>query len=349
MNAPADLRLRVTPLDHDGEVRWEAFVAACPEATFFHRVGWKRVIERSFGHDCHYLVAESGGAVRGILPLVHVKSRLFGNALISNAFCVYGGPVATDETTRGALVRRAEGLADDLGVDYLEFRNRAPSQPDWASNSTLYAGFRKSLDPDPDKNLLAVRRKQRAMVRKGIKLGLAAEIDPDTDRFFSLYAASVRNLGTPVFAKAYFRNLKAEFGDDCEILTVLNGARPVSGVMSFHFRDEVHPYYGGGTAESRAVAGNDFMYWEVMRRAVERGHRTFDFGRSKQGTGAFDFKRHWGFEPEPLHYEYKLLKTDEIPSVNPLNPKYRMFIAAWKRLPLPVANAIGPRLARNFG
>ena len=349
MNAPADMGLRVTPLDLDGEARWEAFVAACPEATFFHRVGWKRVIERSFRHACHYLVAEAGGAICGILPLVHVKSRLFGNALISNAFCVYGGPVATDGTARDLLVRHAENLAASLGVDYLEFRSRVPSQPGWACESRLYARFRKPLDPDPDKNLMAFSKYRRKTIRKGIKLGLRSETDHNMDRFYNLYATSVRNLGTPVFSKSYFQSIKAEFGGDCEILIVLKNDRPVSGITSFYFRDEVHTYYAGATSEARTTNANDFAYWEVMRRAAEFGCHTFDMGRSKRGTGAFEFKSHWGIEPEPLHYEYKLLKTDEIPAVNPLNPKYRAFIALWKRLPLPVANAIGPRIARSFG
>src|SRR5678816_1816080 len=110
--------------------------------------------------------------------------------------------------------------------------------------------------------------------------------------------------------------------------------------MSFYFRDEVLPYYGGGTAASRSVAGNDFLYWDLMRRAAERGVRVFDFGRSKRETGSFHFKRHWGFEPEPLFYEVRLIRSTSVPDVNPLNPKYRLFIEAWKRLPLAVSNVV---------
>jgi FemAB-related protein (PEP-CTERM system-associated) len=159
----------------------------------------------------------------------------------------------------------------------------------------------------------------------------------------------VRNLGTPVFPKAYFRNLKAEFGEDCDVVTILSGGKAVASVMNFYFRDEVLPYYGGGTDEARPVAANDFMYWEVMRRAAERGCRLFDFGRSKVDTGSYAFKKHWGFEPEPLHYEYYLRGKAAIPDVNPLNPKYRLFIQAWQRLPLPVSKLVGPLVVRNLG
>jgi FemAB-related protein (PEP-CTERM system-associated) len=342
--------LRVREIDPEAERRWDDFVAACPEATFFHRIGWKRVIEGSLGHETHYLYAEdASGSIVGVLPLVFIRSLLFGRSLTSTAFCVYGGPAAVSASAREALTRRAIELGERLGVGHIEFRSRQPTQSDWQRKSSLYATFRKRIDPDPEKNLLAIPRKQRAMVRKGMKLGLSSEIDGNVDRLHALYAESVRNLGTPVFPKRYFSALQREFGSDCEVLTVVHQGRPVSSVMSFFFRDEVLPYYGGGTAEAREVAANDFMYWEVMRRAALRGCGIFDFGRSKFGTGSFDFKKYWGFVPEPLHYEYRLVRGKTLPDLNPLNPKFRMFIAAWKRLPLPLANMLGPLLARNLG
>jgi FemAB-related protein (PEP-CTERM system-associated) len=340
--------LEIRHLDNARRGEWDAFVDGCLEATFFHRSGWKDVIERSFGHRCYFLFAESQGIIRGILPLVHINSRLFGRSLVSSGFSVYGGPVALDAHTRHALDSEALRLAEQLNVDCLEYRLRAPAHTDWACKSELYVTFRKDLDPDPEKNLLAIPRKQRAMVRKGIKLGLEGEIDQTTDRFFALYAESVRNLGTPVFSRKFFRTLKDVFGPDCEILTVVHDGQAVAGVMSFLFRDEVLPYYGGGGIAARAVAGNDFMYWDVMRRACERGARVFDFGRSKRGTGSFSFKKHWGFEAVPLHYEYKLVRGREIPEINPTNPKYQALISMWRRLPLPVANFLGPFISRDL-
>ena len=342
--------IRVLELDRGAADRWDAFVASCPEATFFHRAGWRRVIEESLGHRTHFLYAEdAAGSIVGVLPLVFIRSALFGRSLSSTAFCVYGGPAVTAAGAADVLTARALEIGDRLGAGHLEYRSRRPTQSGWECKSTLYATFRKRIDADPEKNLLAIPRKQRAMVRKGMKLGLSSEIDAAVDRLHAVYAESVRNLGTPVFPKRYFAALKREFGDDCEILTVLHEGRPVSSVMSFFFRDEVLPYYGGGTAAARELAANDFMYWEVMRRAAARGCELYDFGRSKYGTGSFDFKKYWGFVPEPLHYEYRLLESKELPDINPLNPKFRLFIAAWKRLPLPVANFVGPFLARDLG
>jgi FemAB-related protein (PEP-CTERM system-associated) len=188
------------------------------------------------------------------------------------------------------------------------------------------------------------------MVRKGIKNGLLGELDAGTDRFFALYADNVHRHGTPPLPKRYFDALRRTFGRDAEVLTIVDAAgRAVSSVFSFYFRDEVLPYYAGDCVAARDLAANDFKYWDLMRRACERGVRVFDFGRSKQGTGPFDFKRNWGFQPAPLAYEYCLYRRTDIPQNNPLNPKYRAFIALWRHLPIPVANAIGPHLVKSLG
>lgn len=328
---------------------WDRYVEKTPAATFFHQSEWQEVIARAFGHKTYYLYAENMGRITGILPLVHIKSPLFGNALISNAFCVYGGIVADDQQTFAALDQEACRLAKQLGVDHLEFRNREHKTPDRPYKKGLYVTFRKELDPDVEKNMLAIPRKQRAVVRKGIKAGLVSVLDDGTERLFQAYSESVRNLGTPVFPKKYFKILKEVFKDQCEVLSVEHDGKLIASVMNFYFRDEILPYYGGGTAEARSVYGNDFMYWEVMRRAVEKGIRVYDYGRSKVGTGSYRFKKHWGFEETPLFYEFELINADAMPDINPLNPKYQFFIAAWKKLPLVVSQAIGPFLAKDLG
>lgn len=340
--------MQIRRLTTEDMARWDAFVEGVPDATFFHRAGWKHVIERTFGHRTYFLYAESHGVIRGVLPLVHVRSLVFGSSLISTPFCVYGGSICTTPQACAALDVEACGLAESLGVDQLELRYRQPRHEDWPSKD-LYCTFRKEIEGDAEHNLRAIPRKQRAMVRKGIQAGLVSRADLGVDAVFDVYAESVRNLGTPVFPRRYFHALKDVFGEDCEALAVLNGDEVVAGVLSFYFRDEVLPYYGGGKAAARQLKANDFMYWEVMRRAGERGVTQFDFGRSKRGTGAFDFKRNWGFEPQVMSYEYRLVRAKAPPDVNPLNPKYRAFIEVWKRLPLPVSRLIGPLIARDLG
>ena len=125
--------------------------------------------------------------------------------------------------------------------------------------------------------------------------------------------------------------------------------RALSSVLSFYFRGEVLPYYAGDFEPARELAANDFKYWELMRRACARGLKVFDYGRSKLGTGSYAFKKNWGFEPTPLHYEYCLYKRDDVPQNNPSNARYKLLIATWRRLPLAVANWLGPFVVRNLG
>lgn len=340
--------LTMRPLAAQERTRWNAFVRAHPEGTFFHLAEWASVLERAFGHRSHYLYAERDGELVGVLPLAEVKSFLFGHALVSTPFCVYGGVLAADEGARLALERAACELGERLGVDYVEMRNRNLRRDGWLTKD-LYVTFRRQIAPDSAQNLLAIPRKQRAMVRKGLQHGLRAETDRDTARMYAIYSESLRNLGTPVFARRYPAILRETFGDACEVLTVLSGDSAVASVLSFYFRDEVLPYYGGSIPAARTVAGNDFMYWQVMERARERGVRLFDFGRSKQGTGSYDFKVHWGFTPEPLCYQYFLVRAKAMPDLSPSNARYERLIRAWRRLPLPLTCVLGPPLARHLG
>jgi FemAB-related protein (PEP-CTERM system-associated) len=339
----------IRELDPPREGAWDRYVAEMPEGTFFHLAGWRHVIERAFRHRAHYLLAERDGSITGVLPLVHVKSRLFGNGLVSVPFCVYGGPIASDAASLKGLIDHCVDLMERLDTDLIEFRSLRPTAGEWATRSSLYATFRRPLTGDEAANLKAIPRKQRAVIRKGIANGLKSRVDQDSDRFHRLYAESVRNLGTPVFSRRYLRVLVECFRDCCDILTVEDDGAAISAVLSFYFRDEVLPYYYGGNQRARLRAANDFMYWELMRRAAARGIRMFDFGRSKFGTGSFDFKKNWGFTPEPLHYQYRVRPGHAVPDHNPLNPKYRLLIAAWKKLPLAVANLLGPPIVRGIG
>jgi FemAB-related protein (PEP-CTERM system-associated) len=344
------MNLIVRPACEADAAAWDAFVLTLPEATFFHRFGWKRVTEQAFGHRTYFLLTERAGRIEGVLPLAEIKSRLFGHSLISLPFCVYGGIAAASPEARALLDAYAQKLAVELGVGHLEYRDRdAPHDVSWPGTD-LYVTFRKELDPDVEKNMLAIPRKQRAMVRKGIKNALSTELENGVDGFFSVFADNVHRHGTPALPKRFFALLRQEFGDDCEVMLVRSpDGNLVSSVLSFYFRDEILPYYAGDALAARALAANDYKYWELMRRACERGIRIFDYGRSKVGTGPYDFKRNWGFEPQPLAYRYKLVKADRVPENNPNNPKYKLFIKAWQHLPLPVANFIGPHIVKYLG
>ena len=248
---------QLNPSDKEGAVRWDAFVYACPEATFFHRAAWQGIIREVFRHPTWYLYAEENGEIVGVLPLAQINSLLFGNSLTSLPFAVYGGVVASYPDAVAMLEQEAQKLAQALKVDHLEFRNLTPRHAEWPTQD-LYVTFRKEILPDVEANMLAIPRKQRAMVRKGMKNGLISTIDPNCDRFFVLFADNVHRHGTPALPKRYFDSLLEVFGSDCEILTVTGpDGKVLSSVLSFYFRDEVLPYYAGDDEAARDLAANE--------------------------------------------------------------------------------------------
>jgi FemAB-related protein (PEP-CTERM system-associated) len=349
------MTLRIEPLSPANQVAWDEFVANQPQATFFHQAAMPGLIARCFRHRDHSVLATQDGCVVGVLPLVELRTRLFGHALMSLPFCVYGGALAADEAAGAALLAHAVRRQEQAGAASLELRTLGGSVDGWAggegwqARANLYATFRRAITGDDDANLKSVPRKQRAVIRKGLERRLDVTVGQDAATLHRIYAESVRNLGSPVFPRSWFEGLLATFPGAADVTIVGNEGKAVAAVLNFHWRDQVLPYYGGGLPEARACQAYDVMYWEVMRRAAARGARLFDFGRSKEGTGAYAFKKNWGFEPTPLTYHFHLRPGQSIPEHNPLNPKYRLMIAAWRRLPLPVANRLGPILVRGVG
>lgn len=328
---------------------WDAFVREHPQGTFFHLSGWAKVNEQALRHKTHYLLHRRNGEISGVLPLTEIRSRLFGHMLLSNAFCVAGGPIASSDDVRRELLDAAVKLATTLNVEYVELKDSAVDAPGWHARADLYAGFERRIDADEAACLTQIPRKQRAVVRKSLEMGLTHTIDETSQRVYDLYARTVRDHGTPVFPRGLFDSLASTFGRDCEVLTVCKDGEPISSVMSFYFRDRVLPYYTGSLSKARDLGSNDFMYWRLMRRAVERGASVFDFGRSKVGTGPFSFKKNWGFPARPITHAFHLVRGTELPNLNPTNPKFHLLVNAWQRLPLAVANVIGPMLSRNLG
>lgn len=336
-------------LDHSpAAAEWDAYVMRHPHATCFHLTGWQRVIEATFAYRSFSCAVRCNGCITGILPLFLVRCLPFGRAFVSTPLAVYGGLCADDAESRDALLYHAQSLAQEWRVRYVELRQQEPVRG--LPVKELYVTFRKEIDRDPEKNMAAIPRKQRRMIRQGDKHGLYARIGGEEflQDFYRIYAHSVRNLGTPVFPYKLFQLFLQEFGPACRICAVFRHGKMLAGVMTFFFRDQVLPYYGGSLLEARQYAVNDYMYWQLMCYAAEQGYRVFDFGRSKKGTGSYDFKRHWGFEPTPLPYQYYLVAQRVVPDVNPLSPAFSLPIAVWKRLPLWCTHWLGPKLVRFF-
>ena len=330
----------------------EAYVAAHPDATPFHRPEWSRAIARGCGQRGYCLLAlHEDDAIIGFLPLTEMHSPLFGRAMVSSGFGVGGGILADDTTVADALAQAAWALAQSRSCPSLELRGGV--LPDgWEQDFTTYLNFARPLARDDAAELLAIPRKQRAEVRRALGNELSVDLG-DRNAHYRVYATSVRNLGTPVFPRALFEAVLDEFGDDADVLTVRSGDTPLASVLSLYHRgpegETVMPYWGGGTPDARLARANDMMYFALMRHARERGCTRFDFGRSKAGTGAAAFKRNWGFEGVPLTYASRTAPGTAKRSVNPLDPRFSLPVRMWQRLPLSVANRLGPLIARGLG
>jgi len=342
---PESLATEFVGLD---DPRWDPYVGSRPEATFFHRSEWQRIMARTYGYAWHGLLAVRGARVVGALPLFRVPAFLMGTALMSVPFAAYGGAVADDAAAGQALLATAEELGDRLGARYVEIRDGMlfPAM----QSKELYVTFRRAIGPDHDENFAAIRGKQRTSIRSAQKRGLTYHVGGREllPVFYPIYSHSVRNLGTPVFPKRLFHAIFEEAKDATNILVVESGGKAVSAVLSFFDKDHVLPYYAGTLREAYRYSASDYMYWSLMCAAADRGCRVFDFGRSKLNTGSYDFKKHWGFEPTPLRYQYRLIRARRMPDVTPKNPKFGAAIGVWRVLPLAVAERIGPAIVRWF-
>ena len=348
--APATVRAADLS-DPRERARIDSYVAEHPDGSLFHRPQWSLAVERGCGQRSHYLVAERpGGGLAGCLPLTDVRSPWFGRALVSAGFGTGGGAVADDSASAAVLMRSAELLSERLGCAAIELRGG--EFPDgYAVRDDVYVGFAMDLPSGEEAILKSIKRRHRGVRRAralelGVRIGAGAE---DRSGFFRVYGESMRNLGSPIFPRRLFDSMLELFGEDCDILTIFSGAEPAAATLNFYFKGIVHPYWGGGTTASRDCFAGELLYFEVMCHGARRGCTRFDFGRSKVGTGNYSFKMNWGMEPEPLRYGIRTAPGAAPRDVNPLSPRNRLKVEAWKKLPLWVTNRLGPVLAKGLG
>lgn len=347
----AAVAVRSADLSEPSErARIDSYVAEHPDSGLFHRPQWSLAVEKGCGQRSHYLVAERpGGGLAGCLPLTDVRSVLFGRALVSTGFGTGGGAIADDEAAAAALLGAAAGLADRTGTA-LELRG-GPFPEDYAVRDDVYAGFAMDLPQGEEALFKSIKRRHRGVRRareRGLRVRIGAAPEDRAD-FFRVFGESMRNLGSPVFPRRLFDSMLDLFGEDSDIVIISDGESPVASVLNFYFKGIVHPYWGGGTAAARDCFASELLYFEVMRNAVRRGCSRFDFGRSKVGTGNYSFKMNWGMEPEPLRYGVRTAPGASARDINPLSPKNKLKVQAWKKLPLWVSNRLGPVLARGLG
>jgi len=338
--------LEVRQLERGEEQECDQFVASSPAGTFFHLAAWRTVVESVLGRRCVSLVARRERKITGVFPIGLVRSRIFGDSMVSLPLAVYGGICADDPESHSGLLAAGQELAGRQGVQYLEMRNRTELYATALPGRNLYVTFTQDLSAGPDKLLAGLPRDTRYMVRKSLKAGLEWTEDLSLAEFYEIYARSVHRLGTPVFPRELFARLRSEFPRHSRIFGVRRGKTAIAGVLCLYFRDQVLPYYGGSLAEFAKDAPNNFMYWSLMAQSSREGHRTFDFGRSKRGTGSFQFKSSWSMEVSELPYRYHLVRAREVPHLSPVDQKFHAAVSVWKRLPFSWTKVLGPRVIR---
>lgn len=319
----------------------------------FHRPAWLQAVAQATGHRPCMLVARTDeGLINGIIPFNEVHSILFGHAMISSAFAVGGGILAQDEYVAESLAQALWELAQEAGCSTVELRGGALPGASWRSQDNAHLSFQRPLAADTDHELASIPRKHRAELRKAlanpalrVEHGISEALLRD---HYRVYSESVRNLGTPVFPAQLFREMASAFGKDADITVIYHHDRPVSAVFTFYHQGTCMPYWGGGVKAARHLRSNELLYFRLMDHARAKGCIMFDFGRSKVGSGHAKWKQSWGFVPQPLTYYIKDA-SGAGRDINPDSAKYQARIRLWKKLPLTVANFIGPLVSRGLG
>lgn len=333
----------------DDDRRWVEYVQRHPDATHYHQLSWAKLIRTEFGQTPHYLMALQGEQVEGVLPLIRLNSRLFGHYMVSMPYLNYGGTLARSATARTRLQQAAKALGGELGVSHIEFREQAPDEagmPVRTDKVSMLLELPASID-DLGKAIGSKRRSQvRRPLRENpeIKVG-GAELVP---LFYEVFARNMRDLGTPVYARSFYERMATTFPDDVKIVAITVGGKPAAAAFLIGYREQLEIPWASTVRDFNRISINMLLYWEVLRFAIDAGYRRFDFGRSTVDAGTYRFKRQWGAEPKQLYWHYWLRDGGEPPKMNPDNPKYARAISIWQKLPIPVANFLGPRIIRNL-
>ena len=326
---------------------WDAYVAARPEATGYHAWRWRAVFERVFGHETRYLAARREGDIVGILPLVLFRPVLFGRFMVSLPFVNYGGIVADDEMAANALLAEAERIGRAGGFTHLELRHQR-RQFDHLLVKEHKVSMLLPLPRTADAAWAAMDRKVRNQIRKAEKSGLTASIGgaERLDEFYRIFARNMRDLGTPVYARAFFEQILVAYADEARVVVVSKDGLAVAAGLALAVCEVIEVPWASSLGEFRALCPNHMLYWSIMQWAIDQRFEVLDFGRSTPNEGTFQFKRQWGAEPLPLHWEYRLFKGTALPDQSPKNPKFRTAIEMWKRCPLWLTNTLGPHIVR---
>jgi serine/alanine adding enzyme len=342
--------MKIRIADTEDVVNIERFVGNNDASSIYHDYRWVSVVEESFGHKAYYLICEDAdGRIAGTLPMVHLKSLLFGNFLVSMPYFNYGGVCSSVPSAHAVLVEEAVRTAKSLGASHIEFRQELPMDNGFPVK-TSKVSMRLSL-PESEADLWkSFSSKLRSQVRKPQKEGMKVRISrhDELDNFYKVFSINMRDLGTPVYPRHFFRNILDRFPAQSWICTVSAGEIPVASGFLLGFKEKMEIPWASSIREYNRLGPNMLLYWSCLEFACIRGYRVFDFGRSTMGESTYKFKEQWGSVPYPMFWHYWMAKEGPMPEINPRNTKYRFAIGLWKKLPVTVTRVFGPRIVRNI-
>jgi serine/alanine adding enzyme len=333
----------------DDREAWDTYVFSRPEATNYHQFGWRDVVTRAFGHQPIYLAASDGSRLTGVLPLVEFRSWLFGTFAVSLPFVNYGGVVADHPEAARALLSRAEALRVERGWRHVELRHIQSRFPELPCKRHKVA-MQLALPGQSESLWDGLDRKVKNQVRKAEKSGCVAEnggAELLAD-FYQVFAENMRDLGTPVYARRFFEEVLRSFPSGARVFVIRHGSQPIAASLTVGWRDRLEVPWASSLRAHNDKAPNMLLYWAMLQWATAADYGTFDFGRSTPHEGTFLFKKQWGAEPVALAWEYLLRPSGSLPDHSPKNPKFQLAVSSWRKLPLAVANALGPVVVRNI-
>lgn len=343
--------MKICFLDGDNEKSWDDYVNQHDQASIYHLSQWRHLINQQFGHNAEYLYAKqvNDGAIVGVLPLIQLKSRLFGNFMVSMPYFNYGGALADSSPVEVALMEYACERAKDLGVDHIEFRDMVSRGDRWPVRVDKVAMILE-FPETADMLWQMLGAKRRAQIKRPLREGMEVVVGGDDllDEFYEVFARNMRDLGTPVYGKSFFLAILKAFYTTSHIVIIRHNNCAVAAGFLLGWRSRLEIPWASTLRSANPLGVNMLLYWEVLKLAIEKGYKSFDFGRSTIDSGTFRFKKQWGAKPQQNYWHYCLHSDAEMPQLTTRSAKYQLAISIWKRLPVGLTKWLGPNIVKNL-
>jgi len=340
--------MKINILNHKSYQQWNAYVSNSEHSSIYHLAEWADLIQSVFKHKSYFLYIEADNQIQGVLPLTHIKSALFGDFIISMPYFNYGGAIANSLEIENSLLEHAKLLAKKQGVSHIEYRDHQP-RPDMPAKTDKITMI-LPLAASHDAQWSTFSSKLRAQIRRPMKEGIEIQsgLHEQLTDFYTVFTRNMRDLGTPVYPKHFFKEILNQFGQHCKIIIVRFQNQPVAAGFLIGFKNQLEIPWASSLRKFNHISVNMALYWEALKYAIDQGYTSFDFGRCSKNSGTYKFKKQWGAKEKQLYWHYWLKDGSELPQLNPNNPKYQLAIQTWQKLPLGITNWLGPKLVKNL-